>query len=241
MQVWSRKLNKSERESRSCFLFAIFYIFFLSRLLQRTDANNHASFAYILGTKCKAIKPTWEKLAHLYSEEDNIVVGSVNCDDNKDLCSDNGVQGFPTLLFFSGSESTKFEGGRSLDDLVKFVNEKTGLDLASDGGVAEHAGVIHELKEHIKSYVKTATEAERSEVLNTCTEKVKGMGESANANFKYYLKVFGKIAEQGVGYVKKEKDRLSKLLHSSDKLKQTQKRSFLRRMNVLNSFDNSEL
>lgn len=187
------------------------------------------------------MKPTWEKLAYLFSEEENVVIGAVNCDENKDLCQKHDVKGYPTLRFFSESGSEKYEKGRSLDDFISYVNDKSGLDLSSDGGVFPEAGVITELKEYVGSYMKAASDVDRSEIMNKCVEKMNDLGSYANKNFKYYKNVFTKIAEQGVDYVKKEKDRLKRMIESSDSLKPTQRRNFMRRLNVLNAFEKSDV
>lgn len=187
------------------------------------------------------MKPTWEKLAYLFSEEENVVIGAVNCDENKDLCEKHDVAGYPTLRFFSESASEKYEQGRTLENFVTYINDKAGLDLSADGGVFPDAGVITELKEHVGSYMKAASDIDRSDIMNKCVEKMKDLGTYANKNFKYYKNVFTKIAEQGVGYVKKEKDRLTRMIESADSLKPTQRRNFMRRLNVLSAFDSSDM
>lgn len=169
------------------------------------------------------------------------MIGAVNCDEYKDLCQKHDVAGYPTLRFFTGSESEKYEQGRSMDDFVSYINEKTGLDLSPDGGVTSDAGVITELKEYVGSYMKAASDVDRSEIMNKCVEKMKDLGKYANNNFKYYKNVFTKIAEQGVGYVKKEKNRLTRMIESTDTLKPTQRRNFMRRLNVLSDFESSDI
>merc|ERR1712051_848689 len=53
---------------------------------------------------CKRLAPTWEKLAEKFKDNENVVIGHVDCTagDNahRALCDSNGVNGFPTLLIY---------------------------------------------------------------------------------------------------------------------------------------------
>jgi protein disulfide-isomerase A6 len=48
---------------------------------------------------CKSLAPIWDALADKYADSSSVVVGSVDCttEENKDLCGEYGVQGYPTL------------------------------------------------------------------------------------------------------------------------------------------------
>lgn len=183
------------------------------------------------------MKPTWEELAKVYTDDKDIVIGAVDCDEHQELCAAEDVAGYPTLKYFSSGSGENYEGGRDVPDLVEFVNSKSGLDYTPDGGVTPTGGVIEEISEHVQSYMSAETEEDRTNVVNTCTDKVDELDPQALTHFMYYKKVFAKIAEKGVEYVKNERDRLRKVLDTSDSLKNAQKRSFMRRLNVLKSFD----
>jgi hypothetical protein len=53
-----------------------------------------------------------------------------------------GVSGFPTLKFFpkSSKAGEEYEGGRDLDDFVKFINEKSGTSRDSKGQLTSEVG-----------------------------------------------------------------------------------------------------
>lgn len=77
---------------------------------------------------CKALAPVYEELATTF-KSDSVVVANVDADANRELGSRFGVTGFPTLKWFpAGSDTPEdYSGGRSVEDLVDFINSKTGL------------------------------------------------------------------------------------------------------------------
>lgn len=78
---------------------------------------------------CKRLAPTWDDLATKFIGNLNVKVAKVDCtlSDSKDLCSSQEVDGFPTIfLYKNGDKVTEYNGNRSLDDLVNFVNRYHG-------------------------------------------------------------------------------------------------------------------
>lgn len=72
---------------------------------------------------CKKLAPTWKQLAEVLKNKVNIV--EVNCDvtDNKPKCREQGIQGYPTLLFYQGGERVEYRGERSLAALESFATK----------------------------------------------------------------------------------------------------------------------
>lgn len=66
---------------------------------------------------CKKLKPDWDTL----SDNVDVLIGEVDCTVEKDLCSKHGVQGFPTIKYTNGYGWEKYESGRDLTSLEKFV------------------------------------------------------------------------------------------------------------------------
>jgi protein disulfide-isomerase A6 len=79
---------------------------------------------------CKNLAPAWEELGEAMKAQSDVVIAKVDADGHRDLGSRFGVSGFPTLKLFKKGADVKspsdYNGGRELDDLVKFVNEETG-------------------------------------------------------------------------------------------------------------------
>lgn len=50
----------------------------------------------------------------------------VDCDEHKELAKEYGVSGFPTLKLLKEGKPTDYQGGRTADDIVKYVIKKSG-------------------------------------------------------------------------------------------------------------------
>ncbi|PKA52749.1 Protein disulfide isomerase-like 2-2 [Apostasia shenzhenica] len=80
---------------------------------------------------CKKLAPEYEKLGSSFKKTKSVLIAKVDCDDQKSLCSKYGVQGYPTIQWFSkGSlEPKKYEGPRTAEGLVEFVNNEGGTNV----------------------------------------------------------------------------------------------------------------
>jgi len=76
------------------------------------------------------LKPDWDKLSEKFNYKSNGHVIDVDCtsDDAKKLCSDYGVQGYPTIKYFKKGgdpKGTSYEGGRDYNELKKFMTKNS--------------------------------------------------------------------------------------------------------------------
>ncbi|KAL5560970.1 hypothetical protein UlMin_030717 [Ulmus minor] len=80
---------------------------------------------------CKKLAPEYEKLGTTFSEEDSVLIGKVDCDEHKSVCSKYGVSGYPTIQWFpKGSlEPIKYQGPRMAESLAEFVNTEAGTNV----------------------------------------------------------------------------------------------------------------
>lgn len=85
---------------------------------------------------CKRLLPTWNQLAEKFFGNESVKIAKVDCtlQENRDLCSEQDVNGFPTLFIYKdGEKISEYNGSRSLDDLFEFVNtHTTASDNARD-------------------------------------------------------------------------------------------------------------
>lgn len=71
---------------------------------------------------CKRLAPTWEELASSVSDMEGVTIAKVDCTLNKEICSENGVRGYPTLfLFKDGKREEKYSKGRDLESLKSYL------------------------------------------------------------------------------------------------------------------------
>ncbi|KAK2977718.1 hypothetical protein RJ640_013736 [Escallonia rubra] len=80
---------------------------------------------------CKKLTPEYEKLAGSFKKAKSVLIGKVDCDEHKSLCSKYGVSGYPTIQWFpKGSlEPKKYEGARNAEALAEFVNNEGGTNV----------------------------------------------------------------------------------------------------------------
>ncbi|KAK8188874.1 thioredoxin-like protein [Phyllosticta capitalensis] len=79
---------------------------------------------------CKNLAPVWEELGGVFEyAKDKVSVAKVDADAHRSLGQKFGVQGFPTLKWFDGKSDTPedYKGGRDLESLSAFIQDKTGI------------------------------------------------------------------------------------------------------------------
>uniref|UniRef100_A0A7S3ATB5 Thioredoxin domain-containing protein n=1 Tax=Haptolina ericina TaxID=156174 RepID=A0A7S3ATB5_9EUKA len=85
---------------------------------------------------CKSMKPAWDQLGSEYASSSSVVIGDADCTaSGKDLCEEYEVRGYPTIKYFNaetGPKGTDYSGGRSFDDLKKFVSESLEIKCLKD-------------------------------------------------------------------------------------------------------------
>ena len=84
---------------------------------------------------CKRLAPTWDELAAKFTDVKNVKIAKIDCtsndNKNKDLCNDQGVNGFPTLnIYKDGKKVTEYSGSRKVEDLEAFVKKHS--DVSKD-------------------------------------------------------------------------------------------------------------
>jgi len=117
------------------------------------------------------MKPAWDKLAKEYEGNSDTVVVDVDCtdDSNQPVCSKYGVQGYPTIKYFTSATDAlgdDYEGGRSFDDLKKFAEENLGpqcgpdnMDLCSEEQAAEIKKYMEMGEDALEALLKEKTGA----------------------------------------------------------------------------------
>merc|ERR1712137_119590 len=82
-------------------------------------------------------------------------IARIDCDEHKDTCQRFGVSGYPTLKWFPAGQKDSpqaYDGERTLDALVDFVNANAGTKRTSSGLLDATAGHIEEFHDLISSF-----------------------------------------------------------------------------------------
>jgi protein disulfide isomerase family A protein 3 len=83
---------------------------------------------------CKQLEPKWEELGKKFKGVDSVVIAKIDATAN-DYPKDYEVSGYPTIYFKpakKGSKPVKYDGGREVDEMYKFVKKKAKIPI--EGG-----------------------------------------------------------------------------------------------------------
>ncbi|KZV19473.1 protein disulfide-isomerase like 2-1 [Dorcoceras hygrometricum] len=132
--------------SRICFVFFTLALFiFISAFAEDVVVLTEVNFEKEVGQDrgalvefyapwcghCKKLAPEYEKLGASFKKAKSVLIGKVDCDEHKSLCSKYGVSGYPTIQWFpKGSlEPKKYEGARNAEALTEYVNGEGGTNV----------------------------------------------------------------------------------------------------------------
>lgn len=114
---------------------------------------------------CKSLVPAYEELSRVFSRDRSVVIAKVDAAQHRSLAERNNVKGFPTLLWFPASprrQRAVYEGGRTVEAMVRFVNQHAGTHRAVDGGVSDAAGRVPAFDAHVQECVVPGVKAGRA-------------------------------------------------------------------------------
>lgn len=190
---------------------------------------------------CKRLHPDWTALANVFREDSEVVIADVvaldvSLEHIKKLFE---VQSFPTIVYVrpddeTGEKFEKYEGGRSLEDLVAWVNSYSHVDRTSKGSLGENAGLLSDIDSLIAELfvLKGTSQAKRLEEIIAA---VQAKPESYSKN--YYLKMLAKVKLGELAFFSKELERLKRLALKPENVAQKVHDKVVKRINILRVFD----
>ena len=103
-----------------------------------------------------------------------------------------GVTGYPTIKFFAADGTVEdYQGGRSEQDFLDFMNKKAGSQRVAGGLLSVEAGRIPELDTLAQKFVATQNQNEKK-TLSTQAIELAATLSTKNASAKYYGRFFEK-------------------------------------------------
>ncbi|PRW61379.1 thioredoxin domain-containing 5 [Chlorella sorokiniana] len=74
---------------------------------------------------CKRLAPTWDQLGDAFKDSDRVVIASVDCTEQKEVCTQAEIRGYPTLKVYHGGKAVdSYRGGRDLESLKAYVQDQ---------------------------------------------------------------------------------------------------------------------
>jgi len=155
------------------------------------------------------MKPAWDKLAAEFKDSKTALIADVDCTaGGKDLCSEIGVRGYPTIKYGDPSNLEDYKGGRDFDALKKFAEENLGptcgpanLDLCDADKKAQVEGYlamdVASLDEKIAAAEKEIEDAEST--FKSELEKLQATYEKLSKEKEETVKA---VKEAGLGLMK---------------------------------------
>jgi len=192
---------------------------------------------------CKALAPTYEKLAAAFAGEPRVLIAKIDAAAHSDLGTRFGVSGYPTIKYIprdaaAGAKpedaALAYDGGRSLDELVAFVNKQAGTARAADGSLLPAAGRVAALDALAAGFAR-ADKAAQATARAAAGAAAAAAGADDAAAAALYLKAFDKVAEKGAAYVAKESARLAGII-ADEGVDKGKRAELMLRRNVLAAF-----
>jgi len=109
---------------------------------------------------CKKMAPAWSELAKEVDEDKKIstTIAKVDCTQHQSICQEQGVGGYPTIMFFrDGKKVENYKGGRTFKDLKDYVVSMKGEKNtdSEDGNVDETPKVVLLDTKNFEDSIKT--------------------------------------------------------------------------------------
>jgi len=181
------------------------------------DANKHVLVEFYAPWcgHCKKLAPDYEKLAKIFSTEADVVVANLDATENAASANKFSVSGYPTIKWFpkDNKAGVDYNGGRSLEEFVQFINTEAGTERNAEGAFLETAGRIEELDALADRFLKNPSQ--RAAILAEADSKIASLSTHKNAEYaKFYKVAMKRIVEKGDGFGAEEVARLERMIGS---------------------------
>lgn len=185
---------------------------------------------------CKSLAPIWEAVAQDFASEPSVLIAKVDAEaeNSKATAKAQDVKSYPTIKFFpKGSTSPEpYDGGRTEQALVEFMNGKAGTFRAPGGTLGPKAGIVESMNAIAQKFIG-------GESVDSLSQEVKKASNGLTDKYaQYYVKVFEKLGNNQQ-YAEKELARLEGMMKKGG-LAPAKVDDLMSRANILRGFTTKE-
>ncbi|KAJ7523579.1 hypothetical protein O6H91_18G055000 [Diphasiastrum complanatum] len=167
-------------------------------------------------SQSQALASAYEHVASAFKAEKDVIIAELDVDAHKAISDRYGVEAYPTVMIFTKQNKAgeTYDNVRSLDAIVEFVNQNAHTSRNSMGHLKDEVGRVGVMDEIVNVFLSTKL-MERIAILSKAEAAADELEESSIEYGKIYIKILKKMLEKGEDYVKKEHERLQRLLYST--------------------------
>ena len=153
--------------------------------------------------------PIWDTVAQDFASEPTVLIAKVDAEaeNSKATAQSQDVESYPTIKFFpKGSTIPEpYEGGRTEEALLDFVNGKAGTHRAPGGTLGPKAGVVESMNAIVHKYLA-------GDSIDSMSQEARKASNGLTDRYaQYYVKVFEKLGNSQQ-YAEKELARLEGMM-----------------------------
>lgn len=131
------------------------------------------------------MKPAWDELAD--TVDSSVFVADVNCGDQEELCEQVGVSGYPTIKVYKDGEVSDYQGGRSVEDLLEYVDSE--LAVKCNVNNMRESNCSEKAIKYVDKWTAKMKEEKGASVMEKEMARLQGMaGKSMTPELKAWLR-----------------------------------------------------
>jgi len=191
---------------------------------------------------CKSLAPIYDKVGQSFIGENSVVIAKLDADSHREVAAQYNIQGYPTIKFFprNNKDGEEYNGGRSAEDFVNFINSQSGTERSVGGGYMNTAGRIDELDQLAIRFLSAESNTEKEAILAEAEHLLTETFIQNHKNFdmaKFYTLTMKRQLKDN-NYAINEAARLKRMLDGG-RVNAASQAQFYKRININDLFHNS--
>lgn len=159
---------------------------------------------------CHALRGPYRRLGEIFQNDgDNVVIARIDATEpqHAELASQHNIKSFPTIYFYArGKAKTPvlYSGGRTVEELLHFVNSVSQWPRLLDGDLSWNCGVSPKLNEFAHVYAYGNNEEKRIESLKAFHAALKEVEGAGVAVYKEIMEKMSANPDEAYGTLSAE-------------------------------------